>query len=111
MRKMSIIVVAMFAAACGPDVEQSCQNYIDNATACANEAFGGGTGTTTTTTGGTTGGLGSFCSAYDGLKGSEAKDAAGYLDCLSDAYANGDCSTAEGYTAAGTEAAGCVLGG
>ena len=56
MRKITLVAIAMLATACGPNLEESCQNYIDAATACANEAFGGGTTTTASTTGSSTGG-------------------------------------------------------
>lgn len=88
------------------DVVAACELYVEAATDCANEAFGAGTSTY-----GTTGGLGNFCNAYADLRGQEGADARDYLLCLAEAYMDGDCSTAEGYTAAGTEAAGCVLGG
>lgn len=113
MRKMTLVALAMIASACGPDLEQSCQNYVDALQACTSDALGGTTSTGTTgTTGGTTTGADAACSVYDGLKGSEAKDAATYLDCLADTYGAADCSTAEGFAAAGTAAVSdCSLGG
>jgi hypothetical protein len=109
MRNITLVAIAMLATACGPNLEDSCQNYIDAATACANEAFGAATTSSATTSSTSTGGaLDGFCSAYEGLGGSDAKDAAEYLDCLADAYGAADCTTAEGYTAATTATTECV---
>ncbi len=98
MRKITLAAIALFAAACGPNLEKSCEAYVEAVNACV----GGGT---TTATGDTTGsatatgtatGTGlsiddSFCAIYDGYSGSEAKDAAAYLDCLTDAL-TADCA-------------------
>ncbi len=103
MRKMSLLGVMLLAAGCGPDLEASCQNYLDAYFACADAAFEGDDGTLETTKAT----LDGYCSVYEGYKGSEAKDAAELLDCYADAYSAADCTTVEGFAAAGTDIGSC----
>jgi hypothetical protein len=103
MRNILFLAVAPFAlAACGSDVAGACQNYFDGYEACYNEyadAIGTGAGSFALSD--------TWCDdTYGGMKDKESAD---YLNCMGDAYAAADCSTADGYTAAATEAGNCTL--
>ena len=91
MRTTLMCMFACALSACGPNLEKSCDAYVQAREACYQEAFGQAMPTTGTMA------TGDVCAAYDGVKGAEAKEAAEYLDCLADAFNTGDCSTPEGY--------------
>lgn len=79
-----------FLVACGG--ENACEAYVNSYYGCAEEAGADTTGIDAET----------LCANYE--KGT-ADD---YYNCMADAYSNADCSTAEGVTAANTDAAACV---
>jgi hypothetical protein len=103
-------IVALFAipavmtfslAGCGGgDPEASCNAYIAAYSACAAEAYGDDSGTYDLPD--------STCDAYSGLSGGAAGDAADLLDCYTDAYNSGDCSTTDGITAITTGLSSCA---
>jgi hypothetical protein len=95
-----LLLAPLFLAACGADVEGACQNYFDAYTACATEyADANGIDPATVTP------SDSVCDAYKGLTDVES---ATLLNCYADAYNNADCSTADGWTAAGTDVTACA---
>jgi hypothetical protein len=77
-----LLLAPLLLAACGADVEGACQSYFD----AAND---------------------STCDAYAGVTDQESAD---LLNCYADAYTAADCSTSEGWTAAGTDMSACVGG-
>lgn len=85
---------ALFA--CGDDPQVACEDYLDTALACVDEAYAGDDAAVETA-------KAAFNGACDNVN-SEAD----YFNCLRDAYANGDCSTAEGYAAIATNLANCT---
>lgn len=86
----ALLAATFVLAGCGVDVQAACENYIAAYSVCASEAYDDGSMDLDAT---------STCSVYDGQKGSAASASADYLQCLADAYTDGDCSSPEGYAA------------
>ncbi|MSP54750.1 MAG: hypothetical protein EXR69_03960 [Myxococcales bacterium] len=95
------LFAATFAlAGCGVDVQAACENYIEAYSVCASEAYA-------ITDGSMDLDATSTCAVYDGQKGDAASASADYLQCLADAYTEGDCSSAEAYAA--IDISGCTI--
>jgi hypothetical protein len=95
--RMFFLAAPLFLVACG-DLSGACEDYVAAANTCNDEYVEAAGGTATPVSD-------SFCDAYDGVKDQASAD---YLQCLTDAYNNGDCSTTEGYTAVATELGSCT---
>lgn len=93
MRNVSLIVVTVSLAGCGPNLEESCNDYVDAWIACIDEAYiddpAIGDSVKATTEG--------ACDVYEGVEGKDAKEAADILDCYTEILDAGDCSTIEAY--------------
>lgn len=88
-------ILALFSA-CGGSAEDACNDYADAAISCVETAFAGDQAAIDTNR-----------AAFDSACAQVNSDAS-YFDCLADAYNGADCSTAEGFAAAGTAAAACT---
>lgn len=87
-------------ACAGADPEAACVSYLEAYSACASEAYGVDDGSYDLDP--------STCDAYSGLSGAAASNAADLLNCYADAYADADCSTSDGLTAATTGLSDCA---
>ncbi len=75
-------LLLLSAIGCGSaDPVAACERYVGAYNDCVEE-FGGSDGVPST-----------FCVAYEGLSGSDAKDAADALDCGTETIETTDCST------------------
>lgn len=97
-----VLTAALSLTACGADVAGACENYIESIESCTVEyAEAAGVDSADLLLDD------AFCDdTYGDLKDQESAD---YLNCLADVYDAADCSTADGYAAAGTDAVDCVL--
>ena len=90
----------LFLAACGADVKTACQNYFDAYTDCATAyADSAGVDPATVVPADT------VCDAYEGVTDQTTAD---LLDCETAAYNDGDCTTADGWSAVATEVTACA---
>lgn len=96
----AIFAATVALAGCGVDLETACENYINAYDTCASTAYGVDDGSMDLD-------ATSTCSVYDGIKGSAAQTDADYLQCLADAYNNGDCSSTDTYAA--IDISGCTI--
>lgn len=96
----ALLAATVALAGCGVDLQTACENYIDAYDTCASTAYG-------VTDGSMDLDATSTCSVYDGIKGKAASADADYLQCLADAYNNGDCSSPETY--ATIDISGCTI--
>jgi hypothetical protein len=107
MRNAMVMAIGTVClAACGPNLEQSCQDYIDANVACIQEAYADDQASADTFAAA----LDGYCDAYAGAKGDAAKAAADMFDCYAEKADAADCSTAEGYTAYSTSLGECAGG-
>lgn len=89
-----VAVVSVFA--CGEDPQQACEDYLDAALTCVDDAYAGDDAA-----------LAAAKAALDGACDSVNSEA-DYFHCLKDAYANGDCSTVDGYLAIASDLSSCT---
>lgn len=83
---------------CEVSVQTACEDYIPALNDCTVEAFGDAA---------TEMDPDSTCSIYSGETGAAVQASAEYLECLTDAYKTGDCSTPGTYSEIDTS--GCTL--
>ena len=97
----ALSVTALSLSACGADVADACENYVESVESCTLEyADAAGVESDDLLLDD------AICvDTYGDLKDRETVD---YLNCLADAYDAADCSTADGYAAVGTDALDCV---
>ena len=107
MRVGFSVVVASLLAGCGPNLVETSQDYFDAQIGCIEEAYGDDQAAVDAAKAAYPD---TYCDAYEGIKGAEADAAADLFDCYATAVDAADCSTAEGYSALGTELLACVGG-
>ena len=97
----ALSLTALSLTACGADVADACENYVESVESCTLEyADAAGVESDDLLLDD------AICvDTYGDLKDRETVD---YLNCLADAYDAADCSTADGYAAVGTDALDCV---
>jgi hypothetical protein len=103
---MAMVFGTVCVAACGPNLEQSCQDYIDANSACIEEAYADDQASADTYKAA----LDGYCDGFATAKGDAAKAAADMFECYAEKADAADCSTTEGYTAYSTSLAECAGG-
>ena len=92
MKQISFVGMLLLGA-CGPDLQSSCEAYIEANNGCIEEALG-----TATIPDGVLLDPATSCAGYEGLKGSAAKAQAKQLDCYATEIAAADCSDPAAYS-------------
>ena len=80
------LVSLVALAGCGPDVSGACEEYIASYNNCVDEEDSGEVAALPT----------SFCSVYNLLSGSDARDLTDQFECATAALNSGECGTVEG---------------
>lgn len=100
-----LFVLSASLVACGPDLEQSCQDYFDAQIGCIEEAYADDPAMADAAKAAYPD---TYCDAYADASGAAADDAADLFECYAAATDAADCSTTEGYTALSNELLACV---
>lgn len=102
MRNFLLLAPLAVLTACAPDVEGACTAWIEAANVCAGE-YAESEGVDPAD-------YELPASACDTFAGSTDAESADLLNCQAAAYADADCTTADGYSAAGTAVSACISG-
>ena len=92
---------ALSLTACGADVADACENYVESVESCTVE-YADAAGVESDDL------LLDDAICEDTYGDLKDRETAGYLNCLADVYDAADCSTADGYAAVGTDAVDCA---
>lgn len=108
MNRAHLFVSVLFlgVAACGPDLQASCEDYNAAYIECINQAYPDDATTAETLTAALEG----TCDVYADTSGDAAKAAADLFDCYTTALEAADCSTSEGFLALSEDQIACSTG-